>query len=103
MPERTKTKAVTPVAGTNQLAIAGFVLSFLIVPLGLILSIIALLQIKKTQQAGKGLAIAGIVVSAIFTLLVIMLVISTFNNINKANKAANDSTYTDRNYRLESQ
>lgn len=97
---QTKTQAVTTVAGTNQLAIAGFVLSFLFVPLGLILSIIALIQIKKSRQAGKGLAIAGIAVSAICTLFIMMLVISTLNQINKAK---NNATYTDSKYRLERQ
>lgn len=51
----------------NGLAIAGFILSFLISIVGLILSIIALNQINKSggMQKGKGLAIAGIIISAI--------------------------------------
>lgn len=54
-------------ARTNGLAIAGFVLSFFISLVGLILSIIALNQINRSNgtQKGKGLAIAGIVISAL--------------------------------------
>ncbi|MBE7088802.1 MAG: zinc-ribbon domain-containing protein [Clostridiales bacterium] len=50
----------------NGLAIAGFVLSFFdwFCFLGLIFSIIALVVINKKDQRGKGLAIAGIVISA---------------------------------------
>jgi hypothetical protein len=52
---------------TNGLAIAGFVCAFLFSLVGLILSIIALSQINKSNgmQKGKGLAIAGIIISAV--------------------------------------
>lgn len=43
----------------NGLAIAGFICSFLVSLLGLILSIVGLNQIKKQGGKGKGLAIAG--------------------------------------------
>ncbi len=54
-------------AKTNGLAIAGFVLSFFISLVGLVLSIIALNQINKSNgmQKGKGLAIAGIIIGAL--------------------------------------
>jgi ABC-type xylose transport system permease subunit len=48
----------------NGLAVAGFVTSFLCGIIGLILSAIALSQINKSGQDGKGLAIAGIVIGA---------------------------------------
>jgi Co/Zn/Cd efflux system component len=48
---------------TSGLSIAGLILAFLAPLIGLILSIVALVQIKKTGQKGKGLAIAGIIVS----------------------------------------
>lgn len=60
-----------PPQKTNGLAIAGFATSFLalccwFLPVGLVLSIVALVQINKNpQQGGKGLAIAGIVISAV--------------------------------------
>ncbi|MDQ6602301.1 MAG: DUF4190 domain-containing protein [Chloroflexota bacterium] len=54
-------------AKTNGLAIAGFVLSFFISLVGLILSIIALVQINGSngRQKGKGFAIAGIIIGAV--------------------------------------
>lgn len=64
---------------TNGLSVAGFVLSLtsflftlLAIP-GLILSIIGLSQIKKTGDEGKGLAIAGIIVSSIVLGLVLII------------------------------
>jgi hypothetical protein len=68
----------TAVPPTNGLAIAGFVTALLcFAPVALVLSIIALNQIKKspTPQGGKGLAIAGIVIGGIPTLLFLMLII----------------------------
>ncbi len=49
------------------MAIAGFVCSFFIALLGLIFSIVGLCQINKYNGflTGKGLAVAGIVISAI--------------------------------------
>lgn len=59
---------------TNVLAIVGFALSFLLAPIGLILSIIAIVQVKKKQQKGMGLAIAGVIISVVgmITLLPIL-------------------------------
>ena len=51
-----------PQKQTSGLAIAGLILSFLFAPLGAILSIIALVQIKNNPYLeGKGIAIAGFV------------------------------------------
>ena len=60
----------------NDFAILGLVFSILFGLPGLIFSIIGLNQIKKTGQEGKGMCIAGIIISAIRMLLVgILLVI----------------------------
>ncbi|WP_231631708.1 DUF4190 domain-containing protein, partial [Streptomyces clavuligerus] len=45
-------------------------------PLGLILGIVALVQIKKKGQRGAGMAIAGTVLSAISTLLMLLLLVT---------------------------
>ena len=56
---------------TNSLAVTGFVFSLVSIILtifsipGLICSICALSQIKKTKEEGSGLATAGIIISAI--------------------------------------
>lgn len=62
---------------TNGLAIAGFVISIVspicccgtLSVLSLIFSIIGLSQINKNDESGRGLAIAGIVISAISILI----------------------------------
>lgn len=57
---------------TNGLAIAGFVLSFFIPLVGLILSIVGLVKVK-VYHSGKGLAIAGIVLSVVFWIANILI------------------------------
>ncbi len=49
----------------NGLCIAGFVCSFLVPIVGLILSIVALTQINRTGEKSRGMAIAGIVISIV--------------------------------------
>lgn len=55
---------------TNTLALVGFILSVTLILsfIGMILSIVGLIQIGNSNgaQKGKGLAIAGIIVGAIF-------------------------------------
>ena len=66
---------------TNGLSIAGFVLSLtslLLSPLailGLIFSIIGLVQINKNNEEGKGFAVAGIIVSAVILFFVLMFLL----------------------------
>lgn len=50
---------------TNAIAIVGFVLSFFCAIAGLVCSIIGLQKSKEAGGTGKGLAIAGIVISAV--------------------------------------
>ena len=67
-------------SNTNGLAIAGFVISLVSLLccggtawLGLIFSIIGLVESKKKNGAGKGLAIAGIIISIILLIFLIAL------------------------------
>lgn len=55
----------------NGLCIAGFVCAFIIPPIGLILSIVALVQINKSHEKSKGMSIAGIAISALGTLFLV--------------------------------
>jgi len=57
------------VAKTNTFAIVGLVASFFIALVGLIFSIVALGQIKRTGEGGRGLAIAGIIISSLAIVL----------------------------------
>lgn len=55
-------------AKTNVMAILSLVFTFIFAPLGIIFGAIGLNQIKKTSEDGKGLAIAGLVTSSVFSL-----------------------------------
>lgn len=65
--------------GTNGLATASLICSLgglligLSAPVGIVLGIIALSQIKKTNQDGKGMALAGVIVGSVLTLGTILL------------------------------
>lgn len=58
--------------GYNVMSIVGFVLSFIPITkfrlVALVISIIALVQISKTKEKGKGLAIAGIAISSLIVI-----------------------------------
>lgn len=56
-----------PATPGKGLAIVGFVLAFLIPPVGAIISIIALVKLNKSGGS-KGLAIAGIILGVLFTI-----------------------------------
>lgn len=77
-----------PNAKYNMLAIIGFIFTFFFSLLGGIVCIIALGQIKKTGEKGKGLAIAGIIlgfIPAIFSIFVFAmfyLLVDTNTNID---------------------
>lgn len=71
-----KQEVVTTAVKTNTLAIVGLVLAFIVPLIGLILSIVALNQIKKSKENGKGAAIAGIVVSIIVMIFQFVLVLA---------------------------
>lgn len=53
---------------TNVLAIVALVSSFLLAPLGLILGFVSRQQIRQRGEEGAGLALAAIIVGAVFTL-----------------------------------
>lgn len=57
--------AVQQSAESNTIAVVGFVLSFFIAIAGLICSILGLKRAPQYNGNGKGLAIAGIVISSI--------------------------------------
>ncbi len=64
-----------PVAGrpTNVLAIIALVAAFVFPLAGIVVGHIALGQIKKTGEAGHGLALAGTVLGYVFTVLWILV------------------------------
>lgn len=77
--------------GYNVLAIVSLVLAFLFSIVGVILGFIALSQIKKTGEQGRGLAIAAIIVGCAEIVLGIVFAIVFFALF--ANAAAHYNTY----------
>lgn len=62
----------------NGLSIASLVLGIVccIPPLGLVLGLVALAQIRRRGQNGKGMAVAGIVLSSLSTLLLLVSIVT---------------------------
>jgi Domain of unknown function (DUF4190) len=60
---------------TNTLAIVGFILAFFVTVAGLVVSIIALRQIKETGEGGHGLALAGVIISIVGTVIYVLIIL----------------------------
>jgi hypothetical protein len=60
---------------TNTLAILALVLAFVIAPGGIICGHIALGQIKRTGEGGRGLALAGLIIGYVFTGFFVLYII----------------------------
>lgn len=60
---------------TNTLAIVALVMAFVFSPVGIVLGVIARKQIRETGEAGDGLALAGLIIGAVFTVIAVALVV----------------------------
>lgn len=81
---------------TNTLAILGFIFSFLISIVGLILSILGLNKSKETNS-GRGLSIAGIIISSISIVMsiIVLIFIPYFLSYGKDSKGVEEGTTVD--------
>jgi asparagine N-glycosylation enzyme membrane subunit Stt3 len=61
---------------TNTMAILGLVFAFVFSPLGVIFSAIGLKQIKERREGGRGLALAGLIISIISIVIAIIAIIA---------------------------
>ena len=78
---------------TNAAAIIGLVFSIIgIGIIGLIVSIVGISQIKKTNEGGKGLAIAGIIISILKIVFFAIMFVATFFFTTKVIKNINNNT-----------
>ena len=69
---------------TNTLCIVGFILSLLCFNLiGLIVCIIGLNSAKKKNEGGRGLAIAGIIISVITIVITVIMVALAFKTVDQ--------------------
>jgi peptidyl-prolyl cis-trans isomerase B (cyclophilin B) len=65
-----------PPRSTNGLAITSLVCAFVFAPLAILFGHISLSQIKRSGQDGRGLAIAGLILGYLFTVLGVVLIIA---------------------------
>src|SRR5689334_8320213 len=63
-----------PPRPTNALAIASLVCAFLFAPLGIVFGHLSLSQIRRTGEEGRGLAVAGLVIGYLITVLTVLVV-----------------------------
>ncbi|MBX3099215.1 MAG: DUF4190 domain-containing protein [Salinibacterium sp.] len=66
--------AAAPARPTNTLSIIALVGAFVIPLAGIIVGFIALGQIKKTGEGGHGLALAGVVLGIVFSVLWLLFI-----------------------------
>ena len=64
---------------TNVLAIISLVSAFVVPVAGIVLGHLALSQIRRTGEAGRGLAQGGLIVGYMFTGLIILFVLGFFS------------------------
>jgi peptidyl-prolyl cis-trans isomerase B (cyclophilin B) len=65
-----------PPRPTNGMAIASLVCAFLFAPLGIVFGHVSLSQIRRTGEDGRGLAVAGLVISYVITVGAIVVVLA---------------------------
>ena len=61
---------------TNTMAILGLVFAFVFSPLGVVFSAIGLKQIKQRREGGRGLALAGLIISILSLVIGILLIVA---------------------------
>lgn len=63
----------TTVEGTDVMAVLGLVFAFVAPPVGIVLSALGLRGTRRNGTGGRGLAVAGMVLSLVFTLAIVLL------------------------------
>ncbi|NQX04390.1 DUF4190 domain-containing protein [Rathayibacter sp. VKM Ac-2856] len=73
----------------NILAIIGFIASFFVSIVGIVLGFIALSQIKRTGERGRGLAIAAVVIGFVAIIITIISAVALFSLAGLASTTTN--------------
>ncbi|AZZ56024.1 DUF4190 domain-containing protein [Rathayibacter iranicus] len=60
----------------NVLAIVGFITSFFISVVGVVLGFIALSQIKRTGEKGRGLALAAVIIGFVTVIIYAVIIVA---------------------------
>lgn len=72
-----------PPSGTNGLAVGALVAAFFAPMAGLVMGIIALNQVKKNGQSGRGMALAAVIISSLwFVLIILIFVVAIIASMN---------------------
>lgn len=82
-----------PTAGNNPLAIAALFSSFVFAPLGVVFGHIAIHQIGRTAQRGRGLAVSGLVIGYTLTTVAIATWITLLTAFNSTDDSFASSEY----------
>lgn len=61
--------------GTDPVAILGLVFAFLFWPVGLVLSLVGIARTGRGKRGGRGLAIAGAIVSAVIGVIAVVVLV----------------------------
>jgi hypothetical protein len=67
--------AYSQVPHTNSMAVASLICAFVMAPLGIVFGHLALSQIRRTGEEGRGFAIAGLAIGYVATVLGILGII----------------------------
>jgi hypothetical protein len=76
---------------TNTMAILGLVFAFVFSPLGIVFSAIGLKQVKQRNEGGRGLALAGLIISILSLVLGILFLVLAATVLDDAVQAAADA------------
>lgn len=79
-----------PARPTSVVAVVGLVLAFLLSPVGVIVSAIGISDTRGGRKAGRGLAIAGVVVGLVFTVLWVVVIIAATLLLQRTAESASD-------------
>ena len=79
-----------PPRGTNGLAIAALVCAFRFAPLGIQFGHLSLSQIRRTGEQGHGLAVAGLVIGYVLTVVGALILVATVVVASLAIRAVDD-------------
>ena len=79
-----------PRRGTNSMAIAAFVMLFVLPPLAIVLGTIAGKQIERTGEDGDGFAKAGVIGGIVLTVLAVLAIVGSLLFVYAIVDAVND-------------
>ncbi|MBT1161959.1 MULTISPECIES: DUF4190 domain-containing protein [Bifidobacterium] len=83
----------------NTMCIVGFILAFVFAPVGVVLSVIAMIQISRSGEKSRGIALAGIIVGAVNTVILVMVIVAIAVGIGSFMDAVERGyTYSDDSY-----